>query len=399
MILEGEEMGLAGSGELEEVFGLSRRFRRHALDDKNVLRIASQMKRRILLVVIPLLGLLLTGCDVIVEAANPGSYDDFSHRPTGELMNNESLPVTGYGSYYSGLSLVKNQGFYGANSGPLSIESISYQQLITMGIQYSVQNKPIPTPRPAPRENEWMEFPIIPEFTKTARKIYERGISRGNNTRAFSKVGDCQNVPSLFLGPFDDPLAYNLGNQNIYLRSAIDWFAGSFSRESLAVRGGLNAASVLSPFWADPELCERDETPLECEYRIHNPSFAIINFETWWEKSAHSYETYLREIIEITIDHDIVPIISTKADNLEGDHSINATIVRLAVEYDIPIWNFWLAVQPLPNHGLHEDEFHLTYAQNFFDDPQRMTAAWPWRNLTALQALDKVWRGVSAANP
>ncbi len=66
----------------------------------------------------------------------------------------------------------------------------------------------------------------------------------------------------------------------------------------------------------------------------------------------------------------------------------------MAADYDVPLWNFWLAVQPLPGHGLTEDGFHLTFARNFFDDPVRMQSAWPVRNLTALQALDAVRKGI-----
>jgi len=71
-----------------------------------------------------------------------------------------------------------------------------------------------------------------------------------------------------------------------------------------------------------------------------------------------------------------------------------AAIVRVAADYDVPLWNFWLAVQPLPGHGLTEDAFHLSYARNFFDDPVRMQSAWPVRNLTALQSLEAVWQAV-----
>ncbi len=67
-----------------------------------------------------------------------------------------------------------------------------------------------------------------------------------------------------------------------------------------------------------------------------------------------------------------MPILATKADNLEGDQAINATIARLAYEYDLPLWNFWLAVQPLPDHGLQPDGSHLTWAGPYFDDPVRM---------------------------
>ncbi|MCH7588492.1 MAG: hypothetical protein IIC78_10770 [Chloroflexi bacterium] len=242
---------------------------------------------------------------------------------------------------------------------------------------------------------DWMNWPVVPQATNTAIEIYNRGLALGNNPRAFSKFGDCQNIPSMFMSTFDDSSSYSFGEEHLYLLEAIEWFSGSYARESQSVRSGFNAASVVSPLWADPESCEVGESPLDCEVRIYRPSFALISLETWWEGDPAAYERYVREIIEKTIDYGIVPIITTKADNLEGDHRINATLASLAYEYDIPLWNFWRAVQPLPNNGLWEDGFHLTYAFNQFDNAQSMKAAWPWRNLTALQALDAVWRGVT----
>ena len=75
------------------------------------------------------------------------------------------------------------------------------------------------------------------------------------------------------------------------------------------------------------------------------------------------------------------------------DAQINGIIAQLAWEYDIPLWNFWAAVQPLPNHGLAKDGFHLTHGDNFFFDvPQRQRTGYTLRNLTALQVIDVVWR-------
>jgi hypothetical protein len=234
-----------------------------------------------------------------------------------------------------------------------------------------------------------MNWPVVPDLTDTAIEIYRRGLANGNDPRRFSKVGDCQNVPSMFLSIFDHEGYFSLGEYD-YLQPTIDYFDGSFSRESQAVRRGFNAASIVSPFWADPEMCESGETPLECEFRLYRPSIAIISLETWWDSAPENYEKYVRQIIEDTIAHDVVPILSTKADNLEGDYQINYILASLAVEYDIPLWNFWAAVQPLPNHGLMDDGFHLTWATNYFDDERKMRNAWPWRNLTALQVLDAV---------
>ncbi len=187
---------------------------------------------------------------------------------------------------------------------------------------------------------------------------------------------------------FDKPGRYQLPpEQMAALQETIDWFTGSFNRDSMAVKGGFNAASVLSPMWADPNLPgRRDAAGLRiphppAQYRDDQPG-------VWWQgRTAQRYEKYMRKIIEYAIAHGAVPILATKADNLEGDNSLNLATARLAYEYDLPLWNFWRAVQPLPDHGMdpvRNDGFHISEDQ-----------AWPVRSLTALQALDAVWRGVS----
>ncbi len=241
---------------------------------------------------------------------------------------------------------------------------------------------------------DWMVAPIVPVVTDTAREIYQRGLELGNNYNRFSKVGDCQNVSSHFLSVFDDSEEYALGEFD-GLQSTIDHFGESWSRTSASVDNGFNVASVLSPLWSDPDLCEPGENPLECEYRLNKPSIVIVSMETWWaQRPAEEYEDYMRQIVEFWIDKGVVPILSTKADNLEGDYGLNRAIYRVSQDYDIPLWNFWLSIQSLPGNGLSEDEFHLTFARNFFDDPVRMQYSWPVRNLTALQAIDAVYQGL-----
>lgn len=253
-----------------------------------------------------------------------------------------------------------------------------------------------PRPSPTPTPEHWQDYPVIPDVSQRAIEIYQQGIAMGNDPHRFSKIGDCQNITTYFLAPFENSKRYSLGEQYAYLQDVIDWYFGSFSRESLAVAGGLNVARVLSPFHADADQCEPNENSLACEVRVYNPSVAIVSLEeNWNSRTADQYEEYLRTIIEYLIGEGVLPILATKADNLEGDNSINQTIVRLAGEYEIPVWNFWLAVQPLPNHGLEKDGFHLTLAGPYFDDRTHMKSGWPWRNLTALQALNAVMLAVS----
>lgn len=246
----------------------------------------------------------------------------------------------------------------------------------------------------------WMSTPVVPTVSQTVRDIYAKGIKLGRDPHAFSKIGDCQSISTYFLSYFDREGFYDLGSFSS-LKETIDWFAGSFSRDSLAVKGGFNAAAILSPLRADPKQCDPDENPIACEFRVHNPSIALISLEEWWAGHPENYEGYIRQILEFTIQQGVIPIIATKADNLEGNHLINQTIARLALEYDIPLWNFWRAVQSLPNHGLIQydssgetDMFHLTHSRGyyFYNDANAAQSGWSTRNLTALQVLDAVRR-------
>ncbi len=251
--------------------------------------------------------------------------------------------------------------------------------------------EPQPTGTPDNRmpPEQWQDWPVVPEVTVTAINTYQRGLALGNDPRAFSKVGDCQSISEVMLGIYDIPGRYTLRDEDAYLQETIDQFRGSFNRDGYAVKGGFNAAAVLSPLWADPAVCLPGESPLECELRVHKPGIMIISLEVWWEgRTVERYETYMRQIIETALEAGVVPILSTKADNVEGDYSINYTTAKLAYEYDIPLWNFWLAVQPLDFRGLdpERDDFHIT------------EEAWNVRSYTALQTLDTIYRGVQASS-
>lgn len=224
-------------------------------------------------------------------------------------------------------------------------------------------------------------------MSSRAVDIYQKGISLSNNPQAFSKVGDGEVATSWFLTTFDlDPSHYDLGPHE-YLEPVIETYAGSFEHVGIAARAGFNTTLILDPLLASNDICEVEESPLECELRRHHPSFTFISLGTnqVWMPDVFAME--LRQMVEVCIERGVVPILATKGDNLEGDHRINAIIADVAQEYEIPLWNFWLALQSLPNQGLQADGEHLTWAVNDFDDPEAMAHAWPVRNLTALQVL------------
>ena len=254
----------------------------------------------------------------------------------------------------------------------------------------------VPTSLPTSLPLAWQDWPVVPEtISDTTREIYLRGLAMGNNPQAFSKVGDCEIYTTWFLYDYDQgPAHYDLGPY-ANLQPVLEHFAGSYGRMSLATQPGFTAASLMTPLWANRDQCNNDESPLACELRIHRPAFAIVALGTNDASNPPRFEENFRKVIETCMEHGVVPILSTKADNLEGDGSINATIVRLAQEYDVPLWNFWAALQELPRQGLQEDGVHLTWYPNDFSDPRSLeSASWPRRNLSALQVLEVVWQGV-----
>jgi len=180
-----------------------------------------------------------------------------------------------------------------------------------------------------------------------------------------------------------------IGSNSPDLLETIALFLDSFNHDSASVRDGLSAPSALDPLWADPKRCDSTESPVACELRLYKPTIVFVNLGTNWKAgaSADAYEGYLRKIVDLIIANGSVPILTNKADNVDGDHSLNLATAKVAYDYDIPLMNFWLASDPLPNHGLDSarDNIYLT------------PAGWDVRNNVALRTLDSVWRSLQAA--
>jgi hypothetical protein len=251
-----------------------------------------------------------------------------------------------------------------------------------------------PTPRPTLEPGAWKSLPVVPSLSEEMLDVYKRGQEMERDPRVVSVVGDCESSTDWFLKDFArGKQYYRLGSYE-NLQETIDYFNPSLGYFSFAAIRGANASTVLATLWRDPKYCEPGETPLSCEFRIHNPSFALIALGTNDIHHREEFEPKMREIVEYSLEQGIIPILVTKADNLEGDESINETIAQIANDYQVPLWNFWAAVQPLPSHGMQTDNAHLTIAPNYFDDPANLNFAWPVRNLTALQVLESLRTGV-----
>jgi len=319
------------------------------------------------------------------------------------LMLSACVPVAAHAAVPAALAASGTPtGEYTLSAPPPTVTVTEAVKTATPPVIVSVSENVIETPD----ADFWKDLPIVPEgVSERVREIYERGLQMGNDPHAFSKVGDCNSTNPYYLADYDlGPGVYNLGGY-AYLQDTITYFNGSFSRHSLAAKKGLSTAGVLAPLWSDWKYCSSNETPLDCEFRIHRPSFAIISLGTNEaydvKKDPSTFEGRLRRIIEHSIDQGVVPILSTKADNDEGNYFINSVTARLAVEYKLPLWNFWKAVQPLPQHGMRSSD-HLTFAPTKsytdFSSDAYLSYGMQIRNLTALQVLDVVRRSVTSSD-
>ncbi|MBN1286990.1 MAG: SH3 domain-containing protein [Anaerolineae bacterium] len=224
------------------------------------------------------------------------------------------------------------------------------------------------------------------------REIYLSGLAMGRNPRAFSKFGDCNSRTVFFLSQFDRG-QYNLGPYQ-HLQPTIDHFAGSFARESMTVWGGGTSWMVFDSLWANTAYCGPDETPVACEFRLHNPGFAVIGFGTKEMGHTQLFTESLRALVEYAINAGVVPILSTKADSLEGEGQYNNDIIRqVAAEYGVPLLEWGKIAAALPGDGLWEDGHHLGWFPPYYNDSRAYYTGHSARNLAVLITLDAVWRG------
>ncbi len=230
---------------------------------------------------------------------------------------------------------------------------------------------------------------IGPETAANVRAIYERGQALGRDPRAFAKVGDSLVLTGHYLTRFDNG-PYDLGPY-ASLQPIVNWYIGSFARYGVSSKVGLHALNATTPGLASGEWCSAEETMLECEFRLHNPSVVLVRVGTNDTIAASAFETALRHIVSDASESGVIPVLGTKADRFEGDDRNNEIIRRVAAEMQVPLWDYDLAAGTLDGRGLSGDNVHLTvYKHNDYTDPDTLLYGYPISDLTALVALDAV---------
>jgi hypothetical protein len=263
------------------------------------------------------------------------------------------------------------------------------------------QAPPPPTPIPTLVNGLFLEdFLIMDEATRrNVRTIYQQGQAMGRNPHAFSKLGDSGAMTGYYLTRFDYPPHYTLGDY-AYLQPVIDYFKDSFERFGVAVVIGISSWHVLDPARNNPDWCAPEEHMLACEIRLHNPGILLIRLGTNDASSADVLERNLRRIVAFSIEQGVIPVLATKADRFEEEYDQNnAAIRRVAAEMHIPLWDFDRVAATLPNHGLLDDQVHLSHSiRNDYTDPETFSKGYPMNDLTALFVLQEILRIVTEEN-
>lgn len=227
---------------------------------------------------------------------------------------------------------------------------------------------------PAPQATA-LRLPGVPNVSKRVKALYTQAVKAGRAPGVVAVVGDCNSEHPVFLGRLGAG-AFNLAPYPTLQRVA-QVFAPSFARPSVATSGSFNAGMAFDPMWANPQTCRPDEGPMACELRQSNASVVLISLGTGDTFTWREFEGHYKSIIDYALANKVVPVLMTKADDLEtrqggapADH-INSVVRKVGAQYGLPVIDFALAAASLPDHGLAQernvdlqpiDPFHVNEA-------------------------------------
>ncbi|MBE7512543.1 MAG: hypothetical protein HS103_06990 [Anaerolineales bacterium] len=212
---------------------------------------------------------------------------------------------------------------------------------------------------------------VVSNVGFTTRELFRKGQTLGSRADVFSIAGDSISASPLFipaLGRGADLGAYRAELEPTlqrYLAGNARGGQNSFLNPPIAAGNGWGADRILQAGFANPTLCGND-SPLVCELKNVRPAVMVIMIGTndSGGVAPEEYTQNLRRIVEITMERGTIPILSTIPPKLLGAwHTERVTlwnnIIRgMAYQYEIPLWDYWFALQSLPNQGISGDGVH-----------------------------------------
>lgn len=233
-----------------------------------------------------------------------------------------------------------------------------------------------------------------------ARAIFRRGAARGNNPNDFMKIGESNTAGTVFMCPFHYG-RYDLAGFG-YLQGVISQFqpSGSFCRFNVSAQTGYSTGTLLDDTWAAvvaPE-CQAGETPIDCEYRLHRSSYAVIYIGIADQGffTPQQFRANLTQIIRDLSGYGVVPILTTYPmdDRFnDGAPQVFNTIIReVAAASAVPLIDLRAALADYPDWGTGGDGYHLAYRDpeytSFGGDQNQFGRA--MRELLTLQMLHEL---------
>jgi hypothetical protein len=266
-------------------------------------------------------------------------------------------------------------------------------------------------------------MPIVPVINSaskaTLRAIYLNGQGLGNRAGVFAKVGDSITASGSFLTDIGCQ-SEDLGDYSS-LASTISFFrtttfptgygsawcsdSNSFNAYSVSADSGWSADYALAVLNPLPSGCTApNNTALLCELKRKKPSIVLIMYGTndlERYNDLNAFRTQLTSIVQKSVAAGVIPVLSTipgRTDSYAGRvASYNAAIIAVAQANDIPLWNYWLALQApsIINHGISDDDIHPSIYMNELGADFTTTGlryGYNQRNLTAVQVLAVIKR-------
>ncbi len=265
--------------------------------------------------------------------------------------------------------------------------------------------------------------PVIPEIDPgmkaNLQAILAHGLQLGNRPDVFAKIGDSITASPNFLYALGSP-GYDPGNPFFSgpftnIASIVNYFraqpvdasgANSFNRASLAAANGWSPYQELDPARdldaAHAPFALPGETPLATELRLTRPGIALIMLGTNDldpGENLAAFKAELTAVVQTVIADGVIPVLSTIPDNLRFGPVVeqhvflnNQIISDVAAELNVPLWNYWLALQPLPQKGIGPDGGHPSaypFGTEFFT-ASGLQYGFNVRNLTAVGTLMKI---------
>lgn len=263
------------------------------------------------------------------------------------------------------------------------------------------------------------DTPILHNFnTPELEAIFEQGQALGNYAGIFIKIGDSNSTSGDYLRPIGMRLGGCRYGHYTDLLDTVNFFSSekpyptftnSFDTTHVTAQNGLNTFGLFDSFWSTADYCRGGESPLSCEYRIMKPSIALvmIGLMDLEQIPVDVYHRNLDQAVGWLIEHGVIPVLSTfpvlndypeaGARSLWGKSvELNASIVELADDYQIPLVNLWGAFQSLPDVGIGPDRTHIRHELGKFCDFTGAEAevSGTLRNYLMLRSLDTLYENL-----